>query len=309
MTVFGRRIVLKRFHVVMMAKDEYTSLQQKVKEIAHKLGLPQPKVGLIDDLMPNAFTVGYGRNTLVVFSLGLLEMLDAEELGAVVSHELAHIKAKDHLFKIASYTLNILSFFNPLSYIVASYAQRQRELLADEKGATLISQPKLMANVLTKLEAVMPEFPKTRIADRVFASLFLVSPLAYKPGVLASHPSLSHRVQNLTAIPSKPKRHRRTIVTILLLGILMTTALIAGCSAVELRLVYTHNNDNPFANGNGVLVYNASAVYTPNMQKGILFTDRQSFDNFMSFMKDPSPAENTTVNSNEDLTLKAVNSP
>ena len=65
-------------------------------------------------LLPNAFTIGYGRKTVMVFSLGLLNMLDLDELTAVVSHELAHVKAKDYLFKTASYALNILSFFNPL---------------------------------------------------------------------------------------------------------------------------------------------------------------------------------------------------
>ena len=115
MLFFGRKIALKRFHVVMLAQDEYMQLQQKVKETAHKLYISEPKVGLVDDLLPNAFTIGYGRNTVIVFSLGLLNMLGLDELGAVVSHELAHVKAKDYLFKIASYTLNILSFFNPLS--------------------------------------------------------------------------------------------------------------------------------------------------------------------------------------------------
>ena len=82
-----------------MAKDEYVSLQEKVKETAHKLRIAEPKVGLIDDLLPNAFTVGYGQNTMIVFSLGLLNMLDLDELTAVASHELAHVKAKDYLFK------------------------------------------------------------------------------------------------------------------------------------------------------------------------------------------------------------------
>jgi len=76
MMFFGRKIALKHFHVVMMAKDENGSLQEKVKETARKLRISEPKVGLIDDLLPNAFTVGYGRNTVIVFSLGLLNMLD-----------------------------------------------------------------------------------------------------------------------------------------------------------------------------------------------------------------------------------------
>ena len=114
--------------------------KKKVKETAHKLSVKEPKVGLVDDLMPNAFTVGYGRNTMIVFSLGLLNMLDTDELTAVISHELAHIKARDYLFKSTSYALNILSFFNPLSYFTASHSQKERELLADQKAAALLDE-------------------------------------------------------------------------------------------------------------------------------------------------------------------------
>jgi len=78
MMFFGSKIALRHFHAVMMTKEEYWSLQEKVKEIAYKLRISQPKVGLIDDLLPNAFTVGYGRNTVIVFSLGLLNMLDLD---------------------------------------------------------------------------------------------------------------------------------------------------------------------------------------------------------------------------------------
>ena len=74
-------------------------VQEKVKAIAQKMSISSPKVGLIDDLRPNAFTLGYGRGTVLVFSLGILKILDTEELEAVVSHELSHIKAKRLLFQ------------------------------------------------------------------------------------------------------------------------------------------------------------------------------------------------------------------
>ena len=308
MIIFGKKIALKRFHIVMMAQDEYVSLQDEVKETAHKIGISEPKVGLVDDLMPNAFTVGYGRNAIVVFSLGLLEMLDSEELGAVVSHELAHVKAKDYLFRTLSYTLNILSFFNPLSYFAASHAQRQRELLADEKGVALLGKPKLMANVLTKLEAVVPAFPKDHLADRLSTSLFLVSPLAHKPGILASHPKTSQRVQNINAAISKPtKKARRMIATVLLLGILVFTVAIAGYSTSQIQKTFSQNEDSLFTNGNGVRVYNASATYGHNMEKGILFTDAQSLHNFLSLLQYPNSADGTILTPNGNLTLRVTN--
>jgi Zn-dependent protease with chaperone function len=262
MLVFGRKIAMKRFHVVVMVQDEYLSLQEKVKETAHKLGISEPKVGLVEDLMPNAFTLGYGQNTMVVFSLGLLKMLTPEELGAVVSHELAHVKAKDYLFKSLSYTLNLVSFFNPLSYFAASQAQKERELLADQKGVALLNKPALMANVLTKLEALAPQFPKAGLVDRLSSSLFLVSPLAHRPAILASHPQIALRVQNINTVTSKStKAPRRMIATLMLLAILVSAALITAYSTVQVQKTTLQKENAILEDNVKVIVYNATITW------------------------------------------------
>ena len=237
--VFGQRIAMRAFHVTMMYPEEYVSLQEKVKEISQKIGTPAPKVGLIDDLRPNAFTMGYGKNAVIVFSLGILKMLNIDELTAVVSHELAHVKSRDYLFRSLSYTMNILSFFNPLSYFAAASAQKERELLADEKGASLLSQPRVMSDVLAKLEGVLQMFPKERFADRLSASLFLVSPIARRSEILAAHPQIAHRVRNINVVASKnaPKPTKKGTVIALTL-ILILAASTVGYGMISLETSY-----------------------------------------------------------------------
>jgi Zn-dependent protease with chaperone function len=283
MVFFGRRIALKRFHVVMMAQDEYTPLQEKVKETAHKLGISEPKVGLVDDLLPNAFTVGYGQNTVVVFSLGLLNMLALDELTAVASHELAHVKAKDYLFKTTSYTLNILSFFNPLSYLAASQSQKERELLADQKGAALLDKPALMAKVLTKVQAMVQEFPKPNLADRLSSSLFLVFPLAHRPGILASHPQIAQRVQNIHAVASAPSKKRRYVIaTALLLGILVCATIAVGYSTIQAQNAFSQKANAALVNGQSFYLYNESYPFDPSSPTGIFFANESSLQLFLS---------------------------
>ena len=231
------------FHVVMMGQEEYVLVQEKVKAIAQKMSISSPKVGLIDDLRPNAFTLGYGRGTVLVFSLGILKILDTEELEAVVSHELSHIKARDYFFKSISCSLNLLSFFNPLSYFASSYAEQEREFLADEKGATLLRKPELMASVLTKIEGVLQGYPRERFSNRLSASLFLVSPLARRPEILAAHPQVLHRVNKINVATSKQsiKSHRR-VATALLMTILISTAILAGYAAVNAQTSFLQTN-------------------------------------------------------------------
>jgi heat shock protein HtpX len=310
MLFFGSKIAHKRFHIVMMAQDEYIAIQEKVKETALKLGVQEPKVGLVDDLIPNAFTVGYGRNAVVVFSLGLLSMLDTDELTAVISHELAHIKARDYLFKSMSNALNILSFFNPLSYFIASHFQRERELLADQKAAALLGKPNLMAQVLTKVETLVQEFPKPSFADRLSSSLFLVSPLAHRTGILASHPQISQRVQNINAPTAKPSKKRRyMIATALLLGILICTAVVMGYSTVQAQKAFDQKENAALIDGQGFYVYlnasynsnsaqYASCIFDPAHPTGIFFNNESSLQLYLSIIVRSGDNEDCYVDEN-----------
>jgi heat shock protein HtpX len=230
--LFGKKIAMKAFHVVMMLPEDYEAVQAKVKEVAQKIVVSPPKVGLTDDLRPNAFTLGYGRHTIIVFSLGILKMLDIDELAAVVSHELAHVKAKDYMFRITSCTLNILSFFNPLSYLASTSAQQERELLADEKGASLLGQPKMLTNVLTKLEKTLQACPKDSWTERLSTSLFLVSPIARRAQILAVHPQIAHRVSSINRKASF-KLPKLRVITISLILILAASAVSYGVIALQ----------------------------------------------------------------------------
>ena len=283
MMLFGSRIALKRFHIVMMAPDEYASLQQKIKETAQKLRITEPRIGLVDDLLPNAFTIGHGRETVLVFSLGLLNMLELDELSAVVSHELAHVKAKDYLFKTASYALNLLSFFNPLSYLAASRFQKERELLADEKAVALLGKPSLMAEVLTKVEAAVQGFPKPSFADQFSSSLFLLSPLAHRPGILASHPQITQRIQNIHAADSASSKKRRYMATAaLFLGILVCASIAVGFSTVQAQKAYSQQQIEAITGGQSFYLYNASSTFDPEHPTGIFFANESDLQAFVS---------------------------
>ncbi len=59
-------------------------------------GLPTPYVAVIDSPARNAFACGIrARDAVLVFTRGLIDGLDDEELAAVAAHEIAHIAAGD----------------------------------------------------------------------------------------------------------------------------------------------------------------------------------------------------------------------
>jgi heat shock protein HtpX len=94
----GDRAVLDSANAVPVdARDPRQKLLDNVvEEMAIAGGLPKPAVYVIPDRDPNAFATGSGpERSSVAVTAGLLDTLNREELQAVVSHEMAHVKNFD----------------------------------------------------------------------------------------------------------------------------------------------------------------------------------------------------------------------
>ncbi len=67
-----------------------------VKRQADKVGIDMPEVGIFHEPSPNAFATGARKNdALVAVSTGLLENMTADEVEAVLGHEMAHVANGD----------------------------------------------------------------------------------------------------------------------------------------------------------------------------------------------------------------------
>ncbi|MGQ9597469.1 MAG: M48 family metallopeptidase [Thermoproteota archaeon] len=234
-------IVKRIFRIVELEPGEYESLQRKINELSKKLDIESPKIGLMEDLRPNAFTIGYGRRTMLVFSLGILKTLKEKELAAVATHELAHVKNNDFLFKTVSVALTLLSFFNPFAYFASATAQREREILADEEGARILGQPRLLAKTLVKIYEASRAFPKEGIIARLASGLFLSSPTSVRSMLLSTHPRLDQRVENIRRLDNRREPARVnpllsiTISTIIITAGIMSTYYLASIRSSFIR--------------------------------------------------------------------------
>ena len=75
---------------------ELRQFQNVVEEMAIAAGLPVPQTYLVPDPDPNAFATGRdAEHASIAVTKGLLEMLNREQLQAVVAHEMAHIRNQD----------------------------------------------------------------------------------------------------------------------------------------------------------------------------------------------------------------------
>lgn len=66
-----------------------------VRRQSQKAGLPMPEVGIYEG-DPNAFATGASKSSsLVAVSTGLLQLMNRDEVEAVIAHELSHVKNGD----------------------------------------------------------------------------------------------------------------------------------------------------------------------------------------------------------------------
>jgi heat shock protein HtpX len=203
-----------------------------VDELAARAGIPKPRVCIIPEAQPNAFATGRSpRHGVVAVTEGIIDLLDARELRAVLAHELGHIRNRDILLtsiaaavaSLVTYAAQALSFgalfgardeeesggggilLALVAPIAATLIQlgisRSREYLADEAGAEISGDPLALADALLKLERGAVLVPAE--ARPATASLFIVNP-ARALGALArlfsTHPPIEDRVRRLRAM-------------------------------------------------------------------------------------------------------------
>ena len=88
---FSAKILLRWYHAKEV-KDENAHLYETVCTLAQKAAIPAPKVFIVDSAMPNAFATGRNAgHASIVVTTALIELLDAEEIKAVLAYELVQV--------------------------------------------------------------------------------------------------------------------------------------------------------------------------------------------------------------------------
>jgi len=234
------RVARKILHVISLSPSEHQWLQIKVAELSSKLAIITPKIGVVEDLRPNAFTIGYGENTTIVFSIGLLNILDHEEISAVAAHELGHVKHHDFFYKTLASTLTIISFFNPLAYIASSMGQREREMFADERAIELSEKPSAFGNALAKICKALESLPKESILASFSSNLLVSSSVLHRIGILSTHPRLDMRLRNIDNPKPRSNLNRRNFILVCFLSLILVCSVIAvSFVMVNIQTSYT----------------------------------------------------------------------
>ena len=235
----GDKLVLAQSRAREVGDDEEKVLHDVVETLALGLGIPTPKLYLIEDPAPNAFATGRDpRHASVAVTRGLLDTMDRSELEGVIAHELSHVGNRDIrvmlLVTVLVGTVALLSdwllrsmwwggrsrdrdrsgggflvlvglVLAILTPLIASLIQlavsRQREYLADASGAFLTRYPEGLASALRKIAA---DEHVLSVANKATASLYIANPLKDHPfqfdHLFDTHPPIEERIKRLEAM-------------------------------------------------------------------------------------------------------------
>ena len=202
-----------------------------VKKLSESAKIPMPRLYIIDDPAPNAFATGRDpSHSAVAVTTGLLDIMDDKELGAVLGHELSHVRNYDIRLNTITFGLTalvgLLSDFglrvlwysdrdeednspvgmlfvllvlitSPIiSTLIQLAVSRQREYLADASSAALTGDTDSMINALRKLDAHNRPMYQQNVAAE---SMYISDPL--KKSVLtrffSTHPPIEARIERL----------------------------------------------------------------------------------------------------------------
>ncbi len=235
---FSDKIVLAMYRAKEVDRNSAPRLYSIVERLTQKVGMPMPRVYIMQIDSPNAFATGRNpRHAAVAATSGILRILSDEELEGVLAHELGHVRNRDILISSIVATMagaimwiawmarwaaifgryggggdddegggNIIALL--LMVIVAPIAatiiqlaiSRSREYAADAAGAEISDKPLSLASALRQLETGAEARPMD--AKPASAHLFIVNPLRGR-GVMSlfrTHPPTEERIRRLEQI-------------------------------------------------------------------------------------------------------------
>lgn len=232
---FSDKIVLRMYGAQEATAESHPFFHGMVSRLARNADLPVPRVYVIPSDSPNAFATGRNpQHAAVAATEGILRILTPEELEGVMAHELAHVKNRDILVSTIAATFagaismlgNMLQWgamfgagrgddeeggagglvgslamaiIAPIAAMLVQMAiSRSREYLADETGAQICGNPRMLASALAKLHNASRVIPMQE-ARPASAHMFIVNPLT-GGGVMSlfsTHPPMEERISRL----------------------------------------------------------------------------------------------------------------
>ena len=236
---FSEKIALTSSGAIRVIETEnpqiFWRLSPIVKMLCDRMGLPMPRLWVIDQDEPNAFATGRNpSHASVAVTRGLLQSMNDAEIEGVLAHELGHVKNRDILTSSVAATIASaitwaaqMAFFfggsrdddddrgNPIAAIammllapiaaglIQMAISRTREFSADAASAQYTGDPGKLISALRKLEAGSRQIPMD--VSPSMSHMYIIKPFsgASMSRLFSTHPSTEERIARLESLRRK----------------------------------------------------------------------------------------------------------
>src|SRR6476661_7330127 len=241
------KLAMRAMRAREVSPQEAPELHGMIDRLCALADMPKPRVGVADLAIPNAFATGRSpERSVVCVTTGILRTLDAEELEAVLAHELSHVAHRDVLVMTVASSAGIaagmltrgaqyggLGLFGgrrgsdnngipvwlvvlvvslvvyAISFFLLKLLSRYRELAADRAGAYLTMKPAALASALQKITGEMNTIPQRDLRASNAMNAFFIAPAVRGVSLstlTSTHPTLEQRLEQLARIQAELNR-------------------------------------------------------------------------------------------------------
>ncbi|KAB8331258.1 M48 family metallopeptidase [Scytonema tolypothrichoides VB-61278] len=168
---------------VLVGEKQLPSLHQSLLEACKILDIEPPQLYVRQHPAPNAYTFAMrGKQPFIVLHTSLIDMLEQEEIQAVIAHELGHLKC-DHSVYLTPVNILILAaaVVPTVGTVLAQAIQTQllewvrcAEFTCDRAALLATQNPKVVMSVLMKLAGGSPT-----LAPQLNLDAFIAQARAY----------------------------------------------------------------------------------------------------------------------------------
>lgn len=213
---FSDTVAMKGMRAREVTPQQAPELHQMIDRLCALADMKKPRVGIADISVPNAFATGRSpERSVVCVTTGILGLLTADEMEAVLAHELSHVAHRDVTVMTIASTAGILAgmltrgaqfgaFFGggrrgnnnsnagglpiwlvvlvvslvvyAISFFLTRLLSRYRELCADRSGAYLTLKPRALASALQKISSGMNAIPNADLRASSPMNAFFIAP-------------------------------------------------------------------------------------------------------------------------------------
>lgn len=233
---FSDKIAIMMAGAQPVSEEEAPEIYDIVRGLCTKAGMPMPRIYIDPSESPNAFATGRDpEHAAVAVTVGIMRILNRQELEAVLAHELGHVRNRDVLITtigsvfaavitslahLAWYGVGyrdrddqggvnpiaglLLVFLAPIAASLINLAiSRSREYQADETGAEICGHPEALASALAKLEQGTQMRPMN--VNAALGNMYTVRPDQgnWFTNMMSTHPPIPERIARLEEMAVK----------------------------------------------------------------------------------------------------------